>query len=111
MSKYKLLIQYDEDMYEKLIVFVNRFTSDIETEYLGDMMITLDDIRDLEKGEDLTPTIERELYAYLSYNTREYISAYTINMYNTLDNLYLYGNKTFTGIEIIEIDEEDNNDK
>lgn len=106
MSKYKLLIQYDEDMYEKLIVFVNRFTSDIETEYLGNMMITTDDIKDMENGEDLTPNIDQDLYAYLDYNTREYISDYIVNMYNTMDHVYLCGNKTFTGIEILEIKEE-----
>lgn len=106
MSKYKLLIQYDQDMYEKLIVFVNRFTSEIETEYLGDMMITTDDIKDMENGEDLTPNIDQDLYAYLDYNTREYISDYIVNMYNTMDHIYLCGNKTFTGIEILEIKEE-----
>ena len=106
MSKYKLLIQYDEDIYEKLIVFVNRFTSEIETEYLGDMMITTDDIKDMENGEDLTPNIDQDLYAYLDYNTREYISDYIVNMYNTMDHIYLCGNKTFTGIEILEIKEE-----
>lgn len=106
MAKYKLLIQYDEDMYEKLIVFVNRFESDIKTEYLGDMMITTNDIKDMERGEDLTPTIDQDLYAYLDYNTREYISDYIVNMYNAMDHIYLCGNKTFTGIEILEIKEE-----
>ena len=106
MSKYKLLIQYDKDMYEKLIVFVNRFTSEIETEYLGNMMITTDDLKEVEYGSDLIPTIDRELYAYLDYNTREYISDYIVNMYNTMGHVYLCGNKTFTGIEILEIKEE-----
>lgn len=106
MSKYKLLIQYDEDMYEKLIVFVNRFTTEIETEYLGNMMITTDDIKDMENGEDLTPNIDQDLYAYLDYNTRLQIEDYVVNMYNTMDHIYLYGNKTFTGIEILEIKEE-----
>ena len=106
MAKYKLLIQYDEDIYEKLIVFVNRFESDIKTEYLGDMTITTNDIKDMERGEDLTPTIDQDLYAHLDYSTREYISDYIVNMYNTMDNIYLCGNKTFTGIEILEIKEE-----
>lgn len=106
MSKYKLLIQYDEDTYEKLIVFVNRYESDIETKYLGNMMITTDDIKDMEKGSDLIPTIDRELYAHLDYNTRLKIEDYVVNMYNTMDKIFLYGNKTFTGIEILEIKEE-----
>lgn len=106
MAKYKMLIQYDEDMYEKLVVFVNRFISEIETEYLGNMMITTDDIKEVEYGEDLTPTIDQDLYAYLDYNTREYISDYIVNMYNTMDHIYMCGNKTFTGIEILEIKEE-----
>lgn len=105
-TKYKMLIQYDEDMYEKLIIFVSRFESDIETKYLGNMMITTDDIKDMEKGSDLIPTIDRELYAYLEYNTRLQIEDYIVNMYNTMDHIYLCGNKTFTGIEILEIKEE-----
>lgn len=105
MSTYKLLIQYNDDAYEKLVVSVNRYISKVETEYLGDMMITTDDIKDMEKGEDLTPNIDRELYAYLDYNTREYISDYIVNMYNTMDNIFLYGSKIFTGIEILEIKE------
>lgn len=107
MTKYKLLIQYDEDMYEKLIVFVSKFTSDVETEYLGNMMITTDDIKELEYGIDLTPSIDQDLYAYLDYETREYIASYVVNMYNTMDHIYLCGNKTFTGIEILEIKEDD----
>ena len=106
-TKYKMLIQYDEDMYEKLIVFINRYVSDIETEYLGNMMITTDDIKDVEKGSDLIPTIDGDLYAHLDYNTRLKIEDYVVNMYNTMDHIYLYGNKTFTGIEILEIEEEE----
>lgn len=106
-TKYKMLIQYDEDMYEKLVVFINRYVSDIETEYIGNMMITTDDIKDVEKGSDLIPTVDRELYAHLDYNTRLKIEDYVVNMYNTMDRIYLYGNKTFTGIDILELEEEE----
>lgn len=106
MAKYKMLIQYNDDGYEKLVVSVNKYISEIKTEYLGDIMITTDDIREVEHGSDLIPTINRELYARLDYNTRLKIEDYVVNMYNTMDHIYLYGNKTFTGIEILELEEE-----
>ena len=105
-TKYKMLIQYNDDGYEKLVVSVNKYISEIKTEYLGDMMITTDDIKDMEKGSDLIPTIDRELYARLDYNTRLKIEDYVVNMYNTMDSVFLYGIQTFTGIEILELEEE-----
>jgi hypothetical protein len=105
-NKYKLLIQYDEDIYEKLVVHVNKFISEIETEYLGDIMITTKDIEEAEYGSDLIPTIDRKLFNRVDYNTRNSLEDYIVNMCNTMDDIFLYGNKTFTGIEIIEIKEE-----
>lgn len=106
-TKYKMLIQYNEDGYEKLVVSVNKYISEIKTEYLGDMMITTDDIREVEYGSDLIPTIDRELYAHLDYNTRLKIEDYIVNMYSIMDSVFLYGIQTFTGIEILEIEEEE----
>ena len=105
-TKYKMLIQYNDDGYEKLVVSVNKYISKIKTEYLGDIMITTDDIREVEHGSDLIPTIDRELYAHLDYNTRLKIEDYIVNMYNTMDSVFLYGTQTFTGIEILELEEE-----
>lgn len=106
-TKYKMLIQYNDDGYEKLVVSVNKYISEIKTEYLGEMMITTDDIKDMEKGSDLIPTIDRELYAHLDYNTRLKIEDYIVNMYSIMDSVFLYGIQTFTGIEILEIEEEE----
>lgn len=107
MSTYKLLIQYNDDAYEKLVVSVNRYISKVETEYLGDIMITTNDINEAGYGSEVIPTIDRDLYNRLDYSAREYIVDYTVNMYNTMNNMFLYKNSTFTGIEVLEIKEED----
>lgn len=103
--KYKMLIQYNDDGYEKLVVSVNRYISKVETEYLGDIMITTDDIREVEYGSDLVPTVDRELFSQVDYTTRTFLEDYVINMYNTMESIFLYGTQTFTGIEILEIKE------
>lgn len=46
MTKYKLFILYDERLYEKLVVHVNKYVSKIETEYLGEIVINDENIKD-----------------------------------------------------------------
>lgn len=104
MTKYKLLIQYNENSYERLIVHINKYISEIETIKIGDIQITDDDI---DFDGEITPSLDINAYDKLSYDAREYLTNYTMNMYNTMNSIFLYGNKTFTGIEIVEIKEND----
>lgn len=107
MAKYKLFILYDERLYEKLVVHVNKYISKIETEYLGEIVITDENIKDMDRGLGLTPTISRDLFNSIDNNTREQIEKYTVNMYNTIKSMFLYGSNTFNGIEVLEIEEEE----
>lgn len=107
MAKYKLFILYDERLYEKLVVHVNKYVSKIETEYLGEIVINDENIKDMDRGLGLTPTISRDLFSRIDNNTREQIEKYTVNMYNTMKSMFLYGSNTFNGIETLDIEEEE----
>ena len=107
MTKYKLFILYDERLYEKLVVHVNKYVSKIETEYLGEIVINDENIKDMDRGLGLTPTISRDLFNRIDNNTTEQIEKYTVNMYNTMKSMFLYGSNTFNGIETLEIEEEE----
>lgn len=107
MAKYKLFILYDERLYEKLVVHVNKYVSKIETEYLGEIVISDENIKDMDRGLGLTPTISRDLFSRIDNNTWKQIENYTMNMYNTMKSMFLYGSNTFNGIEVLEIEEEE----
>ena len=44
MSKYRLIIRLDLEAYSLLTVDIYKFINDPETKYLGDIVITQDDI-------------------------------------------------------------------
>ena len=102
MSKYRLLIRLDLEAHSLLTVDIYKFMNDPETRYLGDIIITQDDIRDNVSVNKINPTLDRDLYGELNNIERDYLIKYTCDMYKSLKSSYPY--TEFTGIDNVEIE-------
>ena len=102
MSKYRLIIRLDLEAYALLTVDIYKFMKDPKTKYLGDIVITQDDIRDSISVNKINPTLDRDLYGELNNIERDYLIKYTCDMYKSLKSSYPY--TEFTGIDNVEIE-------
>lgn len=106
-NKYKVLIQYSSVLYERLIINIFRYISDIETEFVGDMYISSID-GDLMKASKDSIIIASTHSKGDPFNQKEkdFFIKYMKNLYNELVSIDMHGNAIFTAIEIVEIKEE-----
>ena len=106
-NKYKVLIQYSSVLYERLVINVFKYISDIETEFVGDMYISAID-GDLMKASKDKIIIASTHSKGDPFNQKEkdFFIKYIKNLYNELVSIDMHGNAIFTAIEIVEIKEE-----
>lgn len=101
INKYRLLVQYDKNAYEKVIAHIFKYTSKTETTKMGkiEILIVSDEIDETKASSSL------DLIGRVSYETRKCLESYILNMYNDFKSSDFYSDDKFTGIEIIEIEE------
>lgn len=105
-NKYKILIQYSSVFYERLIINVFRYISDIETEFIGDMYISADDANLMisSKGTIIMASTHNKAEVF-SQTEKDFFIKYMKNLYNELNTMVTNGSTSFTAIEIVEIKE------
>lgn len=103
MSTYKLIVQYNENAFEKLIVCIFKYTSETESVKMGKMSVMYID-------DKIESSMSLEARGKLSYEVREYLGKYAVNMCRELESANLDNDGKFSGIEIIEIEEEEYDD-
>ena len=105
-NKYKVLIQYSSVLYERLVINIFKYISDVETEFVGDMHISAID-GDLMKASKDRIIIASTHSKGDPFNQKEkdFFIKYMKNLYNELITINMYGNSLFTAIEIVEIKE------
>lgn len=106
-NKYKIFIQYSSVFYERLIINIFRYISDIETKFVGDMYISAADgdlIRE-SKGKIVIASTRSKGDPF-NQKEKDFFIKYMTNLYNELNTMVTNGTPSFTGIEIIEIKED-----
>ena len=107
-NKYKVLIQYSSVLYERLIINIFRYISDIETEFVGDMYISANDGDFMKATKDkIIITSTHNKVEVFNQIEKDFFIKYMKNLYNELITINMYGNSLFTAIEIVEIKEND----
>lgn len=105
-NKYKILIQYSSVLYERLVINIFKYISDVETEFVGDMYISsIDgDLMKASKDSIIIASTHNKVEVF-SQTEKDFFIKYIKNLYNELVTINMYGNSLFTAIEIIEIKE------
>ena len=106
-NKYKIFIQYSSVFYERLIINIFRYISDIETKFVGDMYISADDANLMisTKGKIIIASTRSKGNPF-SQKEKDFFIKYMTNLYNELNTMVTNGTTSFTGIEITEIKED-----
>ena len=102
-NKYRLLVQYDKNAYEKVIAHIFKYTSKTETVRMGkiEVLIVSDEIGEIEVKA--SPSLD--LKGKVSYETRKCLENYILNLYNDFKSSDFYNDDKFTGIDTVEIEE------
>lgn len=101
INKYRLLVQYDKNAYEKVIAHIFKYISKTETVRMGkiEVLIVSDELGEIKASSSL------ELRGRVSYETRERLENYILNMYRDFESSDFYNDDKLTGIDTVEIEE------
>ena len=105
-NKYKIFIQYSSVFYERLIINIFKYISDVETEFIGDMYISADDVNLMisSKGTIIMASTHNKVEVF-SQTEKDFFIKYMKNLYNELNAMVTNGTPSFTATEIVEIKE------
>ena len=106
-NKYKIFIQYSSVFYERLIINIFRYISDIETKFVGDMYISAHDEGYIKANDNERIVLSTHSNGEpFKRNELDFFLKYMKNLYNELNAMVTNGSTSFTEIEIIEIKED-----